>query len=87
MEMMTSGSKASGEETWLSQAWVDPAVFELRPDYRALLVLADGLLPGPGDEASEALLASAEEEATRLLDGGSIEELPHVAQWRHAFRA
>jgi hypothetical protein len=34
-------------EKFLAGAWVDPAVFALRPDYRALLVAADGLAPRP----------------------------------------
>ena len=31
---------------FLAGAGVDPAVFALRPDYRALLVAVDGLVPG-----------------------------------------
>ncbi|GAA3756972.1 DNA/RNA-binding domain of Phe-tRNA-synthetase-like protein [Spinactinospora alkalitolerans] len=73
--------------SWLDLAHVDDAVFELRPDYRALLVLADGLRPGPSDDVSEKLLAHAEQQARELLDGGAPEELPHVAAWRDAFRA
>jgi DNA/RNA-binding domain of Phe-tRNA-synthetase-like protein len=72
---------------WLAQAWVEPEVFELRPDYRALLVVAAGLIPGPSDDRSEALLTSAETVAVRLLERSPIEELPHVAEWRQAFKA
>ena len=35
----------------------------LRPDYAALLITADGLQPGPSDEASEEILAAAEPRA------------------------
>jgi hypothetical protein len=45
---------------WLAAARVDPSVSALRPDYRALVLLAERLVPGPGDAASEALLAEAE---------------------------
>ena len=44
----------------LDGATIDRAVRALRPDYRALLIAADGIVPGPGDEHSERLLASAE---------------------------
>jgi DNA/RNA-binding domain of Phe-tRNA-synthetase-like protein len=74
-------------QQFLDGAVVDDAVFALRPDYRALLVAVDGIHPAPGDERSEALLTSAEEEAARSLDSGALEELPHVASWRAAYRA
>jgi len=35
---------------WLADARVEPDVFALRPDYRALLLLAEDLVPGPSDE-------------------------------------
>jgi DNA/RNA-binding domain of Phe-tRNA-synthetase-like protein len=72
---------------WLAQAFVDPAVFDLRPDYRALLVLAQGLRPGPSDGASETVLAAAEGRARNALESARVEDLPHVAAWREAFRA
>jgi DNA/RNA-binding domain of Phe-tRNA-synthetase-like protein len=76
--------------TWrefLDGARVDDAVFTLRPDYRALLLAADGITPGPTDNHSEALLHRAEEAAAGLLAGVQVEELPHVAAWREAYRA
>jgi len=66
---------------------VDAAVFELRPDYRAMLVAADGLVPGASDEASDALLEKAEAVARDTLRNLPAEELPHVASWREAYRA
>jgi DNA/RNA-binding domain of Phe-tRNA-synthetase-like protein len=73
-------------EEFLAGASVDPAVFELRPDYRALLLAVAGLVPGPSDEHSEALLESAEA-AVRGLGDRPIEDVPHVAAWREAYRA
>lgn len=46
-------------ERLLDQARVAPEVYALRPDYRALLLAVDGLVPGPSDAASEALLQEA----------------------------
>jgi DNA/RNA-binding domain of Phe-tRNA-synthetase-like protein len=65
---------------WLAAARIDPAVTALRPDYRALLVVADGLTPGPGDDWSEALLAAAERDAPAA-------DHPHALAWAEAFRA
>jgi DNA/RNA-binding domain of Phe-tRNA-synthetase-like protein len=74
-------------QPWLGAAAVDDAVFALRPDYRALLLTADGLRGGPSDEISERILGEAERTARQLLDGRSPEQLPHLAAWREAYRA
>ena len=74
-------------EEFLVCAYVDAAVFALRPDYRVLLLAVDGLVPGPGDQASDALLAAAEAAAREALRGGPVEQVPHVAAWREAYRA
>jgi DNA/RNA-binding domain of Phe-tRNA-synthetase-like protein len=74
-------------EQFLAGAHVEPAVFALRPDYRALLVAVGGLVPGPSDEASETLVLAAEEAAREALGDRPVEELPHVAAWREAYRA
>ncbi len=72
---------------YLGQASVAPEVFELRPDYRCLLIAVEGISPTPSDESSEALLARAEQSATKALEGTPVEELPHIASWREAFGA
>jgi DNA/RNA-binding domain of Phe-tRNA-synthetase-like protein len=72
---------------WLAAAWVADEVWELRPDYAALLVVADGLCPGPSDDTSDAILAAATQKAREQLNGRSPEGLPHLVQWRDAFRA
>jgi DNA/RNA-binding domain of Phe-tRNA-synthetase-like protein len=74
-------------EEFLGGACVEAAVFALRPDYRVLLLAVDGLVPGPGDQDSEALLQAAEAAAREALGGGPPEQLPHVAAWREAYRA
>jgi DNA/RNA-binding domain of Phe-tRNA-synthetase-like protein len=74
-------------EKFLAGGRVDAAVFGLRPDYRALLVAVDGLVPGPGDEESEALLQAAEAAARDALRDRPVDQLPHVAAWREAYRA
>jgi DNA/RNA-binding domain of Phe-tRNA-synthetase-like protein len=73
--------------TCLDGARVDAAVFALRPDYRAVLLAADGIVPGASDDASEALLRDAEASARDALHDTPVEELPHVAAWREAYRA
>ena len=71
----------------LDGARVDDAVFALRPDYRALLLAVDGLVPGPSDDASEELLWQAESVARQALREQPVEHLPHIAAWREAYRA
>jgi DNA/RNA-binding domain of Phe-tRNA-synthetase-like protein len=80
-------SDAGMLEEFLAGAFVDSAVFALRPDYRALLLAVDGIVPGPSDQESDALLQAAQAAARQALNGGPAEELPHVAAWREAYRA
>jgi DNA/RNA-binding domain of Phe-tRNA-synthetase-like protein len=74
-------------QEFLAGAWVDRAIYSLRPDYRAVLLAVDGLVPGASDEASGKLLQEAEAAARASLDGHGVEELPHVAAWREAYKA
>jgi DNA/RNA-binding domain of Phe-tRNA-synthetase-like protein len=71
----------------LDRAEVDPAVLALRPDYRALLLVVDGIEPRPSDDASEQLLQRAEAAARAALAERPVEDLPHVGAWREAYRA
>lgn len=84
---MTTTPHSQGAQQLLADAHVDAAVFELRPDYRAMLLTVDGIVPGPSDQASDALLQEAEAAAAEWLRSGPVEELPHVAAWREAYRA
>lgn len=74
-------------DAFLARATVDEDVYALRPDYRALLLAVTGLEPGPSDAGSEALLVEAERSARQLLSTRPVEEVPHVAAWRDAYRA
>lgn len=74
-------------DAYLAGAEVAADVWELRPDYRAMLLAVDGIEPGSSDAASEALLQAAEASARAALAQASVEELPHVAAWRDAYRA
>lgn len=73
--------------TYLDEAAVDDAVWELRPDYAAFLVTAHGVSGGPSDDGSEVALAEAEAHARELLAGGDPAEVSQLAAWREAFRA
>jgi DNA/RNA-binding domain of Phe-tRNA-synthetase-like protein len=74
-------------QTYLDGAQVDAAVRVLCPDYRALLLGVDGIEPGPSDAISEQLLLQAEASAREATAAVPVEELPHVAAWREAYRA
>lgn len=72
---------------WLAAVTVDPGVRALRPDYVAVVLVAENLTGGPGDEVSESLLAAAEAAAGATLGDHPPESIPHVEQWREAYRA
>jgi DNA/RNA-binding domain of Phe-tRNA-synthetase-like protein len=72
---------------FLADAHVDAPVFELRHDYRALLLAVDGLVPAPSDHESDALLQTAETAARQAISTQPVDQLPHVAAWREAYRA
>ena len=74
-------------QEFLAGGRVDAAVFALRPDYRVMLLAVDGLVPGPSDQTSDALLDAAEATAREVLRDQAVEQLPHVASWREAYRA
>lgn len=74
-------------EEFLKGAHVDEAVFALRPDYRAILIGVDGIVPGPSNDTSEALLQAAEASAVEALAQTPVDQLPHIAAWREAYRA
>lgn len=69
----------------LQDAWVDPAVLQRHPDYRVLLIVAEGVRGGPSDDASEVALRRAEQVARLRLAGEPPESTPEVAAWRTAF--
>lgn len=80
-------TRMSTYDDWLARASISPEVGALRPDYRCLLVVAQGLTPGPSDDVSEHLLVEAESTARDALADTSVEQLGHIAAWRDAFRA
>jgi DNA/RNA-binding domain of Phe-tRNA-synthetase-like protein len=72
---------------YLGRASVAPEVFELRPDYRCLLIAAEGISPAPSDEFSESLLVEAELAAGNAIATTPVENLPHIMSWREAFNS
>ncbi len=66
---------------------VDADVFALRPDYRAMLLVVVGITPGPGDDVSEGMLRQAEVATVQLLSDQQVDQVPHVAAWRKAYRS
>src|SRR6266702_953416 len=60
MTLLTAAEVSERARAFLAAVSVAPDVFELRPDYRVLVMVAEGLEPGPPDQISEELLARAE---------------------------
>lgn len=71
----------------LKAARIAPEIFQLRPDYRALLLVVDGIPSGPSDTASETLLREAENHVRELLTQHPIPDFPHIAAWREAYKS
>ncbi|KAI5359366.1 putative B3/B4 tRNA-binding domain, phenylalanyl-tRNA synthetase-like, B3/B4 [Septoria linicola] len=86
---MSTTSTSPTLTAYLSKAHISPEVFTLRPDYRALLIAVSGLSAGgPSDNFSESHLQEAETSARKhLAPGQSVNDIPHVAAWREAYKA
>ena len=84
---LTNAEVSERASAFLAAVSVAPDVLELRPDYRVLVMVAEGLQPGLPDEFSAELLARAEIRARITLDGRAPEDVPQVADWRAAYRA
>jgi len=87
MTSLTAAGVSERGRDFLAAASVARDVLELRPDYRVLVLVAEGLEPGLPDEISDQLLARAEARARIALDGRVPEDVPQVADWRTAYRA
>ena len=74
-------------QSFVEGTWIDPQVWSLRPDYRVLVMAVQDIEPGPSDATSEGFLRGAEDAARAILADTPIEEIPHVASWREAYRA
>ncbi|MDO4918802.1 B3/4 domain-containing protein [Kocuria sp.] len=74
-------------EAFLAACSIDPAVHALRPDYRALLMVVEGLDAGAASAVADEMIARAETHARDLMAETPVEELPHIAAWREAYRA
>ena len=85
--LLTAAEVSQRARGFLAAVSVAPDVLELRPDYRVLVMLAEGLEPGLPNEISDELLARAEIRARSTLDGRAPEEVPQVAGWHAAYRA
>jgi DNA/RNA-binding domain of Phe-tRNA-synthetase-like protein len=75
-------------EAFLAACTIDAGVRALRPDYRALLLVVDGLVPGDrGRTTADRLVSAAEHRTSELLAETAVDQLPHIAAWRDAYRA
>lgn len=77
----------SSHQAYLDNARIAPDIFQLRPDYRALLMVVSNIPAGPSDASSEAFLQAGEAAAKSALSTTTVIDLPHVAAWRDTFKA
>ncbi|MFF9011921.1 B3/4 domain-containing protein [Streptomyces sp. NPDC014870] len=66
---------------------VSDEVRALVPGFTHLAVEAHGLVNGPSDETSSALLDDAARRLAERLDGRTPDQDPHIAAWRAAYSA
>jgi DNA/RNA-binding domain of Phe-tRNA-synthetase-like protein len=79
--------ESSTAQEFLAASSVDAEVFELRPDYRAMRLVVDGIDPRSASAMADDMIAVAEAHARMLLADRQVEDLPHIAAWREAYRA
>lgn len=83
---MTTQTTPPNAQEFLAACRVDAEVFELRPDYRAMLLVVDGIDPSATSAMADDMIGAAEAHARTLLTGTPVEELGHIAAWREAYR-
>ncbi|PSN71495.1 B3/B4 tRNA-binding domain-containing protein [Corynespora cassiicola Philippines] len=74
-------------KSFLSSAKIHPSIFTVRPDYRAVLIVAENIPPSPSDATSDALLVEASLSAQTSLAQTPILQIPHIAAWRETYKA
>ena len=67
------------------QLKIDPRIIEQYPGYTALIIYAQGLFNGPGDEYSTKLLRQAESKQRAAFASEKPASHPHIAAWRQAY--
>jgi DNA/RNA-binding domain of Phe-tRNA-synthetase-like protein len=71
----------------VDSATVAKTVFELRPDYLALLIAVDGITPSPSNSSSEQSLLSAEATANSRISSTVVTEIPEIKAWRETYKS
>ncbi|KAI4739057.1 B3/B4 tRNA-binding domain-containing protein [Aureobasidium sp. EXF-12298] len=68
-------------------ATVAKNVFELRPDYLALIIAIDGIQPSPSNSSSSQLLQTAETTAKSRISSTVVTEIPEIKAWRETYKS
>jgi DNA/RNA-binding domain of Phe-tRNA-synthetase-like protein len=66
---------------------IDPAIHARFPDYRALVVYAEGIENAASDEYSAGVLGGAEESARATFAELPLAEHQHIQAWRQAYQS
>ncbi len=80
LDMVQRVWPANELDEWLATVRIDPAIFDLRPDYCAGLMVAAGISSGPSDTDSDHWLQTADSYDIDLDD-------EHLEHWRDTYRA
>ncbi len=65
---------------------IDPLIHRLYPGYVALIIYADGLINGPSNSYTTALLRATETRTRDLGTQALLDNHPHIQAWRQAFK-
>ena len=84
---MTTKMPPPNAQEFLAACRVEAEVLELRSDYRAMLLVVDGIDPSATSAMADDMIGAAEAHARTLLTDTSVEDLAHIAAWREAYRA
>lgn len=66
---------------------IDPRILERYPTYSLLIIYVEGLINGPGDAGSSALLREAEQQCRASIAPEALTTQPHIAAWREVYRS
>ncbi|KAI4734938.1 B3/B4 tRNA-binding domain-containing protein [Aureobasidium sp. EXF-12298] len=71
----------------VDSATVAKSVFELRPDYLALLIAVDNITASPSDSSSDQLLQTAELAAKARISSTVVTEVAEIKAWRDTYKS
>jgi len=67
------------------EAFIDPKIYEIYPDYQVVLVRLTGIKGQTSNDFTEKLLVQAEQIGKELLSSTQLEAIDEITTWRNAY--